>query len=244
MSLFKEMFSESIHSLSDKEKVIFEFISLNTFLVSEMNLKDLSLYLNVSEYLINKFCKKLNLDNFANLSNVLKEFSKHTQQKCENIFMTTKEIMESYLSRMNEIKISDLSKLILDHGKICIICPESSKIIGKYLEQKLSTFDINITTTSSPKTSLKRIADINLVIYIAESINENEIRECMDLLSNKSLIILSNTMVKDIHDKSFMFVYIEGNKITENYKIRCSGNYFVFIDLLICKIIELINAKN
>lgn len=237
------MFGESFSSLSEKEKTIFEFISSNTFLVSKMSLKELSLNLDISEYIISKFCKKINLDNFDNLIDILKEFSKNTQEKCENIFTANKNIIESYLHRINEIEITNLSKLILEYRKLRVICPDSSKLIGKYLEQKLSTFDIDVITSPSAKSSLRKIKDINLVLYIAESIDQNEIRLSMDLLSDKTLILLSNTLTKDIHDKSSIFVNIEGNKLVENYNTRCSGNYFIFIDLLVCKIIELINTK-
>lgn len=236
------MFNDFYNSLSEKEKYIFDFISANTLLVSKLSIKELSLKLNVTEYSINKFCKKINIDNFDNLNSILKIFSKNYIDSSNYIFKNSLEIFSSFIEKINEIKIQKIADLILKYNSVSILHSESSKIISQYAEQKLKSLNLGISTTSSQK-NLSKNKDIDLIIYISVNSDETSIKNTLKNLNEKITIIISDTILKEAHDKSHVFFYIDNNKIFNNFNISSDSLYFILIDLIISKIIELSNSK-
>lgn len=242
LSLFKDMFNDFLTSLSDKEINIFNFISSNFISVSKMNIKELSLKLNVTEYSINKFCKKINIDNFDNLTSVLKELSKSSIGTSNHIFKNSIEIFSKFLNNINESQIIEICKLILENKSVSILYSESSKLIAQYLGQNLEYLGIESKTTYSVKQILRQ-TNIQLVIYITTSLEESTIENRLKYLNNKTVVVISDTMIKKIHDAVSLFIYIENSKLFKNFNVYSNSLYFIFSDLLISKLIELINNK-
>lgn len=243
MNLFKDMFNELLPFLSDKETIIFNFISSNIGSICEMNIKELSLKLNITEYSINKFCKKLNIDNFENLISIIKEISETSSVYSNYIFKNSLEKFSNFISKLNEDKISKICKLILKHKSVLILFCNNSKNIAQYLEQNLTYLNITSKLTSSTKQITKQ-KDIDLVIYISNNIDEKIINSSLKNMSNKIVITISNTIIKEVHDNSSIFIHIDDNKLFKNFNTNCSSIYFMFLDLIISKLIELINYKN
>ena len=184
------MFNDFFHSLSDKEINIFNFISSNIISVCEMNIKELSLKLNVTEYSINKFCKKINVDNFENLTSILKELLKSSSNSSNYIFENSIKTFSDFISKINESQITEICKLILKHKSISILFSDSSKQIANYLNQNLNS--LNIDTYE-----LTRILGILLDNSI-EAAQECEkkyisVRFIMDHRKNRQLVIVENT---------------------------------------------------
>lgn len=236
------MFNDFSSSLSQKEMYIFEFISSNIFLVSKMSLKELSLKLNVTEYSINKFCKKINVDNFGNLISILKDFSKGSMDSSNYIFKNSIEMFSVFVERFDEIKIEEIANLILKYNSFCILHSDSSKIISQYAEQKFKNLNFKISTSSTPK-NLSKNKNVNLIIYISVDSDELSIKNTLKFLSNKIVITISDKLFKEVHDNSHIFFYIDSNKIFKNFNLTSDCLYFVFLDLLISKIIEASNSK-
>lgn len=236
------MFNDFFHSLSDKEINIFNFISSNIIFVCEMNIKELSLKLNVTEYSINKFCKKINVDNFENLTSILKELLKSSSNSSNYIFENSIKTFSDFISKINESKITEICKLILKHKSISILFSDSSKQIANYLNQNLNSLNIDSKITSSPK-QISKQKEIDLVIYIPTYLDEKSINTTLKYLSNKIVIIISDTITKEAHDNSSIYVHVENNKLFKNFNVHCNSIYFILLDLIISKLIELNNAK-
>lgn len=243
MNLFKDMFIESVQSLSSKETYIFDFIASNINLVCSMNIKELSLKLNVTEYSINKFCKKINVDNFENLIEILKELLKNFSEYSNLTFKKSIENILNFTKQINEMQISKICDLILKYKNILILFSDSSKLIAQYMNQNLNSLEIFSKTTSSTKQIAKQ-KDINLIIYISSNSNEKTMTSTLKNIFNKVIITISDTMTKDAHDNSSIFVHLPSSKTLKNFNVNCNGLFFAYIDLIISKIIELMNIKN
>ncbi|AID44467.1 hypothetical protein SFBM_0520 [Candidatus Arthromitus sp. SFB-mouse-Japan] len=243
MNLFKEMFGDFFNSLSEKEKFIFNFISCNISHVSQMNIKELSLSLNLSEYSINKFCSKLNLDSYENLISILNECSKAELSNKNNMYNISKDLLNNFIQNLNETHINLISDFLFKYKEVSLLFSESYKIIAQYFEDKLKCLNIKTSITSSLKINSKN-KDAPLIIYIVDSIRDIALRNSLERLSNKTIIVLSNTMIKNINNSASLFVFLPENKLMKTYNLNCSGNFFIFIDLIISKLIELVNIKN
>lgn len=242
MNLFKEMFGDFLNSLSEKEKFIFNFISCNISQVSQMNIKELSLCMNISEYSINKFCKKINLDNFENLISILNECSKTILSNKNKMFNISKDLLNNFVKNINETHVNLISDFLFKYQKVSLLFSESYKIIAQYFEDKLKQLNIKTNITSSLKVNSKN-KDSQLIIYIIDSIDDITLRNSLEKLSNKTIIVLSNTMLKNINNMVSLFVFLPENKLMKTYNLNCSGHFFIFIDLIISRLIELINIK-
>lgn len=238
MSLFKDMFNDSFHSLSEKEIVIFNFISLNIHSVCEMNIKELSLKLDISEYSINKFCKKINVDNFENLKSILKELNATSINSSNLIFKDSLNGFSNFINKIDEINLINICNLILKDKNVSILFSDSSKIIAKYLDEGLKNLNIKTKLTSSPKQILKQ-KDCEIVIYISSLTNERTLNSTLEQLSNKSIITICDLVSRKAYDNSSMFVHIETNKLFKNFNTNSNCLYFVFFDLMFSKLIEL-----
>ncbi len=234
------MFYDSLSSLSEKEKIIFKFISSNIFSVSKMNIKELSLALDMSEYSINKFSKKLNLDNFSNLQGILSHISEKTINNKNNIFSTTKDIFDLNLKSLKELKIENISKLILSKDEVKIIGKPECKLIIKYLTDLLTPLGINMSV-SSPRRILKNESG-KVLLYLTPGMNENELKVSINSSPNDSIILVSELKIKHLYDKVSIYLHLENNKLVKNYNVNIYGSYFMFIDLLASKIIEITNS--
>lgn len=238
MSLFKDMFNDSFHSLSQKEILIYNFISLNIESVCEMSIKELSLKLNISEYSINKFCKKINIDNFENLKSILKELNATSINSSNFIFKNSLNLFSNFINRIDENKLINICNLILKDKKVSILFSDTSKIIAKYLEEGLQNINIQTKLTASPRQILKQ-KDYDVVIYISNSIHENTLNLTLEQLSNKSVITICDLISKKAYNNSSIFIHIETNKLFKNFNTNSNSLYFVFFDLIFSKLIEL-----
>lgn len=243
MNLFNEMFGDFFSSLSEKEKLIFNFISCNISQVSQMHIKELSLSLNLSEYSINKFCNKLNLDSYQNLIAILNECSEKELSNKNNMFNISKDLLNNFIQNLNETHINLISDFIFRYKDVSLLFSESYKIIAQYFEDKLKHLNIKTSITSSLKTNSKN-KDAPLIIYIVDSIREIDLKNSLERLQNKIIIVLSNTMIKNISNSASLFIFLPENKLMKTYNLNCSSNFFIFIDLIISKLIELLNIKN
>lgn len=237
------MFNDFLPFLSDKETIIFNFISSNIESIYEMSIKELSLKLNVTEYSINKFCKKLNIDNFDNLLSIIKEISESSSVYSNHIFKNSIEKFSNFISKLNESQITKICELILKYKSPLILFCSNSKNIAQYLEQNLNYLNIKSKLTSSTKQVAKQ-RDIDLIIYISNNTDEKIINSTLKSIQNKTIITISNTIIKEAHDNSSIFIYIDDNKLFKNFSTNCNSMYFIFLDLIISKLIELINSKN
>ena len=240
MSLFKDMFNDFLPSLSEKENLIFNFISSNFTHVANMDIKELSLKLEVSEYSINKFCKKINVDNFSNLTSILKELSKTSISKSNFLFKNSSEIFLKFLNNINENQIMEICKLILKYKSISILHSNFSKIVADYLEQNFKALNLEVKKFSSARQILKN-KNSQLVIYITDYSEKENTQKNLNHLNNKITIVISETIIKKIHDMSSTFILIENNKHFKTFNIFSNSLYFLFVDLLTSKMIELIN---
>lgn len=237
------MFNDILPFLSDKENIIFDFISSNVVQVCKMNIKELSLKLNVTEYSINKFCKKLNVDNFENLISIIKEISESSSVYSNYIFKNSLDKFSNFISKLDESQILKICDLILNHKSIFILFCNNSKTVAQYLSQNLNSLNIKTKLTSSSKQITKQ-KDIDLIIYISNNIDEKIITSTLKSITNKIIITISNSIVKEALSSSSIFVHIDDNKLFKNFDTNCNGVYFVFFDLIISKLIELTNYKN
>lgn len=237
------MFNDFLPFLSDKETIIFNFISSNIGSIYEMSIKELSLKLNVTEYSINKFCKKLNIDNFDNLLSIIKEISESSSIYSNHIFKNSIEKFSNFISKLNESQITKICELILKYKYPLILFCNNSKNIAQYLEQNLNYLNIKSKLTSSTKQVAKQ-KDIDLIIYISNNNDEKIINSTLKSIQNKTIITISNTIIKEAHDNSSIFIYIDDNKLFKNFSTSCNSMYFILLDLIISKLIELINSKN
>ncbi len=237
------MFNDFIHSLSDKEMIIFNFISSNVTSVCDLNIKELSSKLKISEYSINKFCKKLNVDNFENLSSVIKEISRNYSKSSNFLFRNTLDSYTNSINKLDEDKISEISKLIFKYQNILVLFSQSSRLVAKYLLQNLDNLNINCKCTSSSK-QISRYKELNLILYLDYQVDGGDIEYVFENFPNKTIIIISDNVTKNIHDNCSIFIHIENQKMFRNFNTNCNGLYFIFCDLIISKIIELSNPKN
>lgn len=237
------MFNDFSHALSNKELSIFNFISSNIIKVSKMNLKELSLELGVSEYSIDKFCKKLNIDNFENLNSVIREISKNYSESSNFIFKNYLNGFSNFINKIDENKILKISKLILKHKNLILLSQESLKPISNYLSQNLKFLNINPKITSSYKQIYKH-KDFDLIFFLPSQPDEKNMDLIFKSFSNKIVIMISETLIKNAHDNCSVFIHLENQKIFKNFGVSCTGMYFVLCDLIISKLIELCNSKN
>ena len=82
-----------------------------------------------------------------------------------------------------------------------------------------------------------------LVIYIPTYFDEKSINTTLKYLSNKIVIIISDTITKEAHDNSSIYVHVENNKLFKNFNVHCNSIYFTLLDLIISKLIELNTTK-
>ena len=237
------MFSDFFHSLSNKEISIFNFISSNIIKVSNMSLEELSLKLNISENSIDKFCKKLNIDNFENLNSVLKEILKNYSESSNFIFKNYINGLSNFINKIDENKISKMCKLILKHRNLILLSIEYLKPISKYASHNLKILDINCKIMSSYK-QIYRQKDFDLIFYIPSHSDEKNMDLIFKSFSNKIVVIISETVIKNAHDNCSVFIHLENQKTFKNFNVKCTGMYFVLFDLVISKLIELSNSKN
>lgn len=89
------LFARSISpSLRTKERKVATFIAENFKQVSEMNIKDLSSILSVSESTIIKVCKKLECDGFYELKKKLYNYAREEEEQLHEDFSVTDSPME------------------------------------------------------------------------------------------------------------------------------------------------------
>lgn len=236
------MFNDFYYSLSEKEVIIFNFISSNIAQICNMSIKELSLKLSITEYSINKFCKKLNVDNYENLTSILKDISKDSLDSSSYIFKNSLDIFSSFVKKINESQIEKMCNLILKYDSVLILFSDSSKLVAQYLNEKLNDLNINARIISSAKQILKQ-KESELIIFIGTCVDENSMKKNIHTLSNKIVITILDKIIKEIHDNSTIFVYIDNNKLYKNFNLYCTSPYFIFCDLVISKLIELCNNK-
>lgn len=234
------MFIDSIHSLSTREMNVFDFILNNLELVSSMSIKELSLKLGITEYSINKFCKKINVDTFENLTEILKEIVKSFSECSNSIFSNSIKDISNFTEKLNTLQLSQIGEIICISKNVVILFSNHSKLIASYLKEGLISLNINVKTTSSLR-QLSKIKDIDLIIYISIGCSEMELNSPFENFSNKVTITISDRVTKKAHDNSSIFVHIPINKSFKNFNVNCTGLCFTYIDLILSKMIEINN---
>lgn len=237
------MFNDFYYSLSEKEIIIFDFISSNISQICNMTIKEFGVKLNITEYSVNKFCKKINVDNYDNLISILKYISKNSYDSSNYIFKTTMETFFNFLNKIDESQIEKMCNLILDHNNLSVFYLNSSKLIGEYLNENLNNLNIKSKLVPLSRQNINNSTS-ELIILIGTSIEEHLIKKLSGYISEKTVITLLDKVIKEVHDNSTIFINIENNKLYGNFNLHSTSSYFIFCDLLIAKLIQIHNNKN
>lgn len=149
--------------LSNKQKIIAEYLIKNRGKVGFMSLKDISQEIDVSEVTILNFCKSIEIDSFTELKKSFQELIKkqlHVPNEIKsslqeldnlkdvynNIIQIHKLNYERALSHNSIEKFQEISYLISKSRRIYICGQGISKVIAEYINSRLRLINIDSVT--------------------------------------------------------------------------------------------------
>lgn len=150
----------NMNNLSNKQKVIAEYLIKNNGKVGFMSLKDISQEINVSEVTILNFCKSIGINSFIQLKKSFQQLIeeqlyvpneiKSSLQELDNlndVYNNTIQIHKLNYERAlnnNDIKtFQEISDLISNSKRIYICGQGISKVIADYLNNRLKLINID-----------------------------------------------------------------------------------------------------
>ncbi|SHK01394.1 MurR/RpiR family transcriptional regulator [Paramaledivibacter caminithermalis] len=150
----------NIDKLSNKQKIIAEYLIKNSGKVGFMSLKDISQEINVSEVTILNFCKSIGINSFIQLKKSFQQLIeeqlyvpneiKSSLQELDNLNDVYNNIIQIHklnydraLSNNNIQTFQEISDLISNSNRIYICGQGISKVIAEYLNNRLRLINID-----------------------------------------------------------------------------------------------------
>lgn len=150
----------NMEKLSNKQKIIAEYLIINSAKVGFMSLKDMSSEIGVSEVTILNFCKSIEVDSFTELKKLFQELVKKqlqipneiksSLQELENLddvynncIHTHKLNYKKAISHNNINVFQGISKIISESRNVYICGQGMSKVIADYINSRLRLINID-----------------------------------------------------------------------------------------------------
>ncbi len=238
MSIIDDI-SDNMENLSNKQKIIAEYVIRNRGKIGFMSLKELSEKINVSEVTILNFCKSIDVDSYTELKRLFQELVKkelHIPTEIKSSLLDIDNAVDAYNNTIqiqkynyervikdNNIKIlKEVSQVISKAGRVYICSQGMSKVIAEYLNNRLRLINID-----------SRMVEIGDTLSSSIELQRATKKDCFILISfpeySHNVVGLSKYLVKN----NIPFISItdtDKSPLAKNSKhvLKCYSDSLVF----------------
>lgn len=235
--------SDNMNQLTNKQKIISEYLIENSDKIGFMSLKEISEEINVSEVTILNFCKSIGVDSFTALKKFFQEIVLNQHDVHTKIKVSLQEINNSYDAYNNTIKlqkfnyenviknnnidvINEISQVISRSRKIYICGQGMSEVVAEYLNSRLKLINFD-----------SKIVEIGDVISSSIELSKATKEDCFILITfpkySGNVIGLSKYLNKNNY--TFLSITDDDNSpIAENaeHVLKSNSDSLVFLNFI------------
>lgn len=238
MTIIDNIF-DNMNQLSNKQKIIAEYLIKNSGKIGFMSLKEISEEINVSEVTILNFCKSIGISSFTELKKLFQELVKKQLYIPTEIKSSLQEIDNLYDAYNNTIRIqkfnynrviqnNDIDILkkvcqVISNARKIYICGQGmSKVVAEYLNNRLKLINID-----------SRIIEAGDIISSSTEIANSSVKDCFILISFPQYSHNVIGIAKYLAKKNYPFITItdsDKSPLAENskYVLKCCTDSLVF----------------
>lgn len=235
--------SDNLEHLTNKQKIIAQYLINNSDKIGFMSLKEISEEINVSEVTILNFCKNIGIDSFTELKKLFQELITRQFDVPIKVKSSLKEIKNSYDAYNNTIKLQrfnheriikdnsigdleEISQVISKTKKVYICGQGMSEVIAEYLNSRLKLINID-----------SRIVKVGDIISASLDFSRATEEDCFILISfpkySHNVIGLSRYLIEN----NYTFISITDSDESpiakgSKYILRCNSSSLVFLNFI------------
>lgn len=243
--------------LTDKEKMIAEYIGENIEMCSKLTSSELASKLNIGQSTIIRFSKKLSYDNFRmmilDMANDLVQQNELREDIYinEELMVTNRKIVNQYqdiaeltMNHNHDDNIANACHKLVESKQVIIFGMGSSNLFSEYLANQLIKLHIPCLTSQSLHTFYSYLDQANsssLLFLISETGETKELIKGLDIASKRGVYTISmtgslNSSIANKSDLVLKTVSFENSNCLNVTTMRCSQ--LLLIDMLYLNIIK------